>query len=75
MADIIRWVAEAHYSAEEATVDPVVAGIAATGIAEAVAMQETAERYRHHCLGVGLDQLQWWLGRGQQSGQLERRDT
>jgi hypothetical protein len=61
MADIIRWAAEAQYSAEEAAVDPAVAGIAATEIAEAMAMQEAAEHYRHHCLDVGLDQLQWWL--------------
>ena len=24
-------------------------------------MQGAAEHYRHHCLDVGLDQLQWWL--------------
>ena len=61
MADIIRWVAEAHDSAEKAAVDPVVAGIAAAGMAEAMAMEEAANYYRHRCLGVGLDQLQWWL--------------
>ena len=61
MADIIRWAAEAQYSAEEAAVDPAVAGIAAAEIAEAVAMQEAAEHYRHRCLDVGLDRLRWWL--------------
>ena len=51
-----------EYSAKEAAVDPAVAGIAATEFAEAVAMQEAAEHYRHRCLDVGLDQLlQWWL--------------
>ena len=45
----------------EAAVDPAVAGIAAAEIAEAVAMQEAAGHYRHRCLDVGLDQLQWWL--------------
>ena len=24
-------------------------------------MQEAAEYYKHRCLDVGLDQLQWWL--------------
>ena len=41
--------------------DPAVAGIAAAEIAEAVAMEEAASYYRHRCLDLGLDQLQWWL--------------
>ena len=48
-------------SAEEAAVDLATAGLAAVETPEAVAMQEATEYYRHRCLDVGLDQLQWWL--------------
>ena len=48
-------------AAENAALDPAVAGIAAAETAEAVAMEEAADHYRHRCLDVGLDQLQWWL--------------
>ena len=44
---------------------PVVAAATATVIVTvaeaAVAMEEAAAYYRHRCLDLGLDKLQWWL--------------
>ena len=48
-------------AAASAAVGLATAGLAAVEAAEAVAMQEATEYYRHRCLDVGLGQLQWWL--------------